>query len=479
MKSDDAARKDAGNENQESCSSSKRAQRERKESQNPSPPPELLEAGDALAGDAIGETLFSERWVLRTLMKLTEVVSQVVKDDPNADDDDSEAPQELDKEIELLLSQLWDMSADKDVVVFLLSLPTLDVIADAMTFTKMPRLTEIVAGILGNMACVDEALAKITEHSRLVSVTLQLLDMSDPPTLTEAFRFLLTCIRSKSHMVTWLKIIQEDKNFLPHLTFIMASSTNVRLLTMAADFVDVVLDASDDLCNNWSTFEFVDSLLEALRQLGIRASVATETYLHILQLLSTSSNGKAVLFSHRQVVIDVVSTYLRSICEDDCIIVVGHEAGLASALLLIHILLLRSFDDVVKQMDEELTMMSIVKLTRALNKSNSTQSSGDQSEQDRDQHETQILRDILEDAVVTLLEELLYDNKGTRFLLKTLENSGTEGCQNLLVWLKTLPSGQWCHGQLTVAISANRSDVFKNLNCAIAKEMQNEESNNE
>lgn len=441
---------------------------ERRESQNPSPPPEVLEASETLAGDAIGETLFSERWVLRTLMKLTEVVSQKTKEESNADeDDDSDAIQQLDREIESLLCQLWDMCTDKDVVKFLVGLPTLDMIADAMTYTKMPRLTEIVVGILGNMCCVDEALTKVTDHLRLRMAALQLLDMSDPPTLTEVFRFLLTCVRSKTHFSTWLKYFREDENFLPHLTFIMASSTNVRLLTMAADFVDSVLDVSDDLCGDWSTSEFVDSLLEAVRQIGFRITNVAETYLHILQLLSTSANGKAALTLHQEAVVGVVSSYLRSICDDECILVRGHEAGLASALLLVHILLLTSVDSMVKHLDKESTLASVVKLTQTIRKEPNNQRMTGHPSHDDDQHEPQMLRDIFQDAVVTLLEELLDDRKGTELLLRTLEKSGEERCRDVLAWVKAFPGDQRCHGQLRAAISADGRGILKKLDTSV------------
>lgn len=38
---------------------------------NPSPPPS--DGLECLTGDAIGDTLYSQRWVLRSLMKLNEV----------------------------------------------------------------------------------------------------------------------------------------------------------------------------------------------------------------------------------------------------------------------------------------------------------------------------------------------------------------------------------------------------------------------
>lgn len=69
---------------------------------NPSPPPITGEEADVLNSDAIGNTVFSKRWVLRTLFNLTEAIKNS-ETTPNADGmvDDS-----LDTE----LCKLWDMS---------------------------------------------------------------------------------------------------------------------------------------------------------------------------------------------------------------------------------------------------------------------------------------------------------------------------------------------------------------------------------
>jgi hypothetical protein len=40
------------------------------------------------------------------------------------------------------------------------------------------------------------------------------------------------------------------------------------LLKSTADAVDLLLDVSDDLCQDWASSELVEALLEAVRQIG-------------------------------------------------------------------------------------------------------------------------------------------------------------------------------------------------------------------
>lgn len=43
---------------------------------------------------------------------------------------------------------------------------------------------------------------------------------------------------------------------------------SVDLLKNTGEFVDVLLDLQEDMCENWATAEFVQALLEAIKQIG-------------------------------------------------------------------------------------------------------------------------------------------------------------------------------------------------------------------
>lgn len=81
---------------------------------NPCLPVELNDTeAEVIKGDSIGDTLYSERFVLATIIKLTEF------------DDKNEA-------LEADLCSLWDMTIEKDVVKLLLEHSVLEVFANAI-----------------------------------------------------------------------------------------------------------------------------------------------------------------------------------------------------------------------------------------------------------------------------------------------------------------------------------------------------------
>lgn len=87
------------------------------EDRNPSPPLFSAEEIELIQYDNIGETVFSKKWVLSTLMKLVESVQVNVESSEGVPNDEQrqpqgegEDPQELDDAFERELCELWDMS---------------------------------------------------------------------------------------------------------------------------------------------------------------------------------------------------------------------------------------------------------------------------------------------------------------------------------------------------------------------------------
>jgi len=86
---------------------------------NPSPPRLSPEEIELIQYDNIGETVFSKKWVLSTLMKLVQSVQTSAdgsEDDPDEEQRqqqqqrEGEEPHELDDAFERELCELWDMS---------------------------------------------------------------------------------------------------------------------------------------------------------------------------------------------------------------------------------------------------------------------------------------------------------------------------------------------------------------------------------
>lgn len=89
------------------------------EDRNPSPPRLSAEEIELIQYDNIGETVFSKKWVLSTLMKLVQTVQASAEGSEDDPDDEQRQQQregedpdsrELDDAFERELCELWDMS---------------------------------------------------------------------------------------------------------------------------------------------------------------------------------------------------------------------------------------------------------------------------------------------------------------------------------------------------------------------------------
>jgi len=91
------------------------------------------EMEEKLKGDSIGDTLYSEKWVLKTLMKLTQDLPKY------SEREDSLV--ELDETLESDLCLLWDMTSDPDVATCLFKHDIVDLVKCIILHSQAPRLT--------------------------------------------------------------------------------------------------------------------------------------------------------------------------------------------------------------------------------------------------------------------------------------------------------------------------------------------------
>ncbi|XP_069674694.1 uncharacterized protein [Periplaneta americana] len=136
----------------------------------------MLNDADRMRGDAIGNTLYSECWVLKILMKLTKVTSE-----------------EWSEDMETELCLLWDMTIEPDVVELLVHYNFLGISSQLIREVTVPRLTEILVGIIGNMSCTANVRAEIAQSDVIISALLGLLSIPDVPTLLQLMRLLQAC----------------------------------------------------------------------------------------------------------------------------------------------------------------------------------------------------------------------------------------------------------------------------------------------
>ncbi|MBN3303765.1 SAAL1 protein, partial [Amia calva] len=280
---------------------------------NPSPPPRtsLKEEeeeeeerdraeGPGAGGDAIGDTVYSKHWLFSTLSRLIEVVREQDSADPEA------GGGELGEKEEEELCRVWDMAMDQDVAGFLQEFRAAEILLGVIAKSRSARLTEICVGILGNMACFPEPCLSISKNKDLGAVLLLLLEDSDPPTLLETCRLLLTCVSQASVAPCWLARIRQQASVCQSLCFIMSSSTSVELLVKVGELVHKLFDLDEDLMREWvslpapsaepqSALLVAPCLLEAAKQLRSESPEGLEVYVHTLQLLTTVEEGVQAL----------------------------------------------------------------------------------------------------------------------------------------------------------------------------------------
>lgn len=266
---------------------------------NPSPPPNAGDGEEDGDLDAIGDTVYSKHWLFSTLTRLIHMVTE-------HSEVDSEGQMQLPDDDEEDLCRVWDMAMDKDVAGFLQEFKATDILLGVIAKSRCPRLTEICVGILGNIACFPDTCLTLSQNEDLGAVLLLLLGDTDPPTILETSRLLLTCVSQKDVCSLWLQRIRQQMSVRSNLLFVMCSSTNTDLLEKVGELVDKLFDLDEELMTSWITaqqneeekegdgerhLEMASCLLEAAKQLRSESPNGLEVYLHTLQLLTTIDEG--------------------------------------------------------------------------------------------------------------------------------------------------------------------------------------------
>lgn len=288
---------DGVQEEENERSSSPRGKQSPVMDRNPSPPPDTADGEEDEDLDAIGDTVYSKHWLFSTLTRLIHMVTE-------HSDEDSEGQMQLTDDDEEDLCRVWDMAMDKDVAGFLQEFKATDILLGVIAKSRCPRLTEICVGILGNIACFPDTCVTLSQNEDLGAVLLLLFGDTDPPTLLETSRLVLTCVSQKDVSSTWLQRIQQQASVRSNLLFIMCSSTNTDLLEKVGELVDKLFDLDEELMKSWITaqpseegdegesrLDVASCLLEAAKQLRLESPNGLEVYLHAIQLLTTTDEG--------------------------------------------------------------------------------------------------------------------------------------------------------------------------------------------
>jgi hypothetical protein len=226
------------------------------------------------------------------------------------------------------------MSAD--VAHLLIEFNSFDLFNVVLIQCKDKRCTEIVLGILSNMACCKRNLIQnnqtksvalcLIEHPNLFSTILSILtsdDYSDCPTLVQLFRLIYTLIVRQDTRLFMLEHIQ--LTYEP-LCFILQSCYNKELLEQCSCLLHVLFDE----CNLFENNEqnqigqlFLTSITTAISALIENETISTgnilENLFNCLQIYTTDEHFHYMLNEHCQIIMKFIENILNRLVHDDIV----------------------------------------------------------------------------------------------------------------------------------------------------------------
>ncbi|CAH2264491.1 uncharacterized protein LOC120635598 [Pararge aegeria] len=171
---------------------------------------------DTVTGDVIGDTAYSERFVLKLLLKFANL--DTLKDEIQ------------EKSFEEDLCTLWDMTAERDVVLFLQKHDVLNLLSFAWPVIESPRIVEVLIGIIGNMCCQREAAESLLKMNSFLTMLLEYAKSEDSLTIIQLLRLINSSLfLSDDNISIWIDMFI-NVGYSNALYFILKNSSNKELL---------------------------------------------------------------------------------------------------------------------------------------------------------------------------------------------------------------------------------------------------------
>ncbi|KAG6452843.1 uncharacterized protein LOC115445204 [Manduca sexta] len=178
-----------------------------------------------LAGDVIGNTAYSQRFVLKQLLNLA---NDTLKDETES------------KAFEENLCTLWDMTTEKDVALFLHQHNALNLIHFALPFGST-RIKEILFGIIGNMCCQKQIAADILKMDNLLRELFDSLKTDETTIIIQLLRLMTTCLcmAESDDLSVWMDLFIETEHSSVLYCYLECSADK-ELLTGALDHLNTI-----------------------------------------------------------------------------------------------------------------------------------------------------------------------------------------------------------------------------------------------
>jgi len=259
---------------------------------NPSPPPLTENEKESIGADHVGDTIFSKRFILSTLLKLYKHEQHVLysNEETGNEQDDETREDTLNPVFENEICELWDSAANSDVAVFIHENQGKDIFIDAVEKTTSPRLTEICFGILGNLICVDAVKVFYSQDESFRSTLLGYLCITDSLSLVELTRLLNACFGSSETLPLWMSTVS-NSSAMENIITILQNSLNVQLLQHIIQLVDIIFDTDSELMDKYANSTLFYAVRESYHVISNKNEELVPDLLYILQLVSTTETG--------------------------------------------------------------------------------------------------------------------------------------------------------------------------------------------
>lgn len=222
------------------------------ENYNPDKMPDALK--EAFLVDAIGDTLYSKRFVLQTLLNLKKVEAK------------------LSEEFEKDLCTLWDMTVEKDVVKLLLEHNVVEIFSGIIQLSEDQRLVEILLGIIGNMCALAETRDALCQQPDVMIPIIDLISCSDSMILIQLMRLFHTCLvfENSGDEYIWFQHFRCADEFVDKFAFILANSMSTALLVNA-------YEALNAICTKFAIIEIQPEILDSsgFRDIFVKPSLVS------------------------------------------------------------------------------------------------------------------------------------------------------------------------------------------------------------
>lgn len=192
------------------------------ENANPDQLPDEMQA--TFLVDAIGDTLYSKRFVLKTLLSLGSMESTLSED------------------FEKDLCTLWDMTIEKDVVKLMLEHNVLEIFTNLVQITEEQRLTEILIGMIGNMCSLSQTRHILCQNADIMVPIIDLVSCTDPLILIQVMRVFHSCLvfENSGDEIIWYGHFSAVDQFVDKFAFILSNSTSATLLVHAYEALNSI-----------------------------------------------------------------------------------------------------------------------------------------------------------------------------------------------------------------------------------------------